>query len=491
MKNVGFVIAGLVLAGAMGCGGSGSPAAIAPDPEVGGSQVRVAGKMSNQIASTAPGGLAVFGFTGAITKAYWSDANPTPEEGEIVVKTRTPRGPELRAMELDGTNQRVIATLSASAENIAVSPDGAWLYFVENYTLKRTPMAGGTPATILTDVFDFCLTPSGSKVVVHRPVAQALSVINSNGSGLVDRISGVPVDTDVIGCSTENHAYFARDVSGSAPQIRGFTLGGTLVNDALIAYANAAYSGSVIDAKRESLYYSIFDISSGERRWYAIRLTSGTGGYLHLLRSDLDPNVEFRSMQFLPDDSKMLVMESAQAGAFVAFASDQRYVINRVVQLTDNFSKAAFAPAPTFRTLVGAGNYASGAAMAMFSEKGNRTPAVVLADCTTRASMTLTRISDDNDGTLIYQIGCDNLTKLHYTKSNSFAQVGVIGSLIGLKGAFIAFNAETGRVSNIVTFTKKPSVKRTPQGIVLEGGELVDHFDGDGKRKPVAPRITF
>lgn len=88
-------------------------------------------------------------------------------------------------------------------------------------------------------------------------------------------------------------------------------------------------------------------------------------------------------------------------------------------------------------------------------------------------------------------MNCDNLTKLHYTKSNSFAQVGVIGSLAGLKGPFIAFNAETRRVSNIVTFTKKPSVDRTPQGIVLEGGELVDHFDAEGKRKPVAPRITL
>ena len=491
MKILSVFVLGVALAGAMGCGGGGSPTAITPDPEVGGSQVRVAGKMSNQIASTAPGGLAVYGFTGAITKAYWSDANPTPEEGEIVIGARTSRGPELLAMELDGSNQRVVAGLTDASENIAASPDGVWVYFVEGTTLKRVPMTGGTPATLLADVADFCLSPNGSRIIVFRPAAQTLSVINANGSGLVNRVLGLPTDTDIIGASTEVNAYFVRDKSTTNPQLRVFSTSGPLFNDLVIAFSNdTSFVNGVIDAKRENLYYRTFDGVSTERRWHVIRFT-GTGGYVYTLRSDLDPNVFFQSMQFLPDNSKMLVVENTAAGAWLSFASDQYEVLNRISSVSLIFAKAAFAPAPTFRTLVGAGNYSSGAALVMFSEKSNRTPAVVLADCTTRASMTLTRISDDNDGTLIYQLNCDNLTKLHYTKSNSFAQVGVIGSLTGLKGAFISFNADTGRVSKVVRFTKKPGVDRTAQGIVLAGGEMVDYFDGEGTRKPISEKITL
>jgi hypothetical protein len=491
MKGLGLLIVALALAGAVGCGGGGSPASIAPDPEVGGSQIRVAGKMSNQIAATTPGGLAVFGFTGAITKAYWSDTNPTAEEGEIVVGTRTARGAEVVAMELDGSNPRVITGLTDFAERVAVSPDGVWAYFVEGATLKRVPMSGGIPTTLLADVADFCLSPSGAKVVVFRPAAQTLSVINANGSGLVNRVSGLPVDTDIIGASTEVNVYFVRDKNTTNPQLRVFSISGPVFNDLVIGFPdNTSFAHGVIDAKRENLYYRTFDGVSTERRWHVMRFT-GTGGYLYTLRTNLDPNVFFQSMQFLPDNSKMLVVESSPTGAWLSFASDQYEVLSRVSGVSFIYAQAAFAPAPTFRTLVGAGNYAGGAAMVMFSEKSNRTPAVVLADCTTRASMTLTRISDDNDGTLIYQLNCDNLTKLHYTKSNSFAQVGVIGSLTGLKGAFIAFNAETGRVSNVITFTKKPSVDRTVQGVVLEGGEMVDHYDGAGTRKPVGEKITL
>jgi hypothetical protein len=43
----------------------------------------------------------------------------------------------------------------------------------------------------------------------------------------------------------------------------------------------------------------------------------------------------------------------------------------------------------------------------------------------------------------------------------------------------------------VVTFTKQPTIDRTPQGIELKGGELVDRFDGEGNRKPISPRIVL
>lgn len=432
----------------------------------------------------------MFGFTGAITKSYWSDANPSSEEGEIVIGTRTPRGAELLSVDLDGTNQRTIATLSARADNIAVSPDGVWLYFVETQVLKRIPMAGGMPTTLLSDVYDFCLTPSGSKLLVFRPVAQTLSVINANGTGLVDRVNNVGPQTDVIGAVSESYAYVAVKIDETSPEIRGITLTGAPAANVFFEMNNIQYHIAAIDWKRESMYLRAFDGGPNKHVWWVARL-SGNDGSWFSLRDDLDQLDWFSSISFLSDNARMLVAHWTAQGWWTSIYTDNHTSLMRILPITSPEAKVAFAPAPTFRTLVGAGNYASGAAMVMFSEKGNRTPAVVLADCTTRASMTLTRISDDNDGTLIYQLNCDNLTKLHYTKSNNFAQVGVIGSLTGLKGAFIAFNAETGRVSNVITFTKKPTVDRRPEGLVLRGGEMIDQFDATGNRKPIGDSIIL
>lgn len=490
MKRNWSVVLGLTVISMVGCGGGGSSVAIAPDPEVGGAQIRVAGKMSSQIASTAPGGLAVFGFTGAITKAYWSDATPTAEDGEIVVATRTPRGAELLAFDFDGNNQRLVVAPGAPADNIAVSPDGVWLYYVENSVLKRVPMAGGTPTTLLNDVFDFCLTPSGAKLLVFRPTAGTLSVINANGTGLVDRVINVGPFTDVIGAVTENFAFVATNYTSNDPEIYRLSLGGTLQWNLWLLLQLSVYKGAVLDWKRENIFISRYDSAASKNRWDVMRLVD-TGAWLQDLRDDVDPNITFNSMSFLPDTKRMLVTEKALNGTWASLANDNLQILSRTMAITDPNAKTAFAAAPTFRTLVGAGNYASGAAAVMFSELANRTPAVVLADCTTRASMTLTRVSDDNDGTLIYQLTCDNLTKLHYTKSNSFTQVSVIGGITGLKGAFIAFNAETGRVSNVITFTKKPTVDRRPEGLVLRGGEMVDQFDVTGNRKPVGDSIIL
>lgn len=474
-----------------GCGGGGSSALNgSPVPEVGGTQVRLAGQMTNEIASSAPGGLAVFGFTGAITKAYWSDATPTAEDGEIVVASRTPRGAELIAMDLDGTNQRSILALSATADRIAVSPDGVWLYYVENYVLKRVPMAGGLPTTLLSDVFEFCLTPNGSKVFVHRPGAATLSVINANGSGLVDRTLNVGLQTDIIGAVTENYAYVVVEVNSSAPEIRGISLSGPTAYDNFYTMTNTTYIDSVLDWKRENIYIRSYSGAFAHKVWMVARLT-GQGGFIQTLNDNVDAVVPFGSMGFLPDNVRILANESAAQGFYISLIDDRLNVLSRVTSVTTYAAQVAFAPAPTFRTLVGAGNYASGAALAMFSEKGNRTPAVVLADCTTRASMTLTRVSDDNDGTLIYRLECDNLTKLHYTKSNSFAQVSVIGGIAGLKGAFVAFNSETGRVSNIVTFTKKPTVRRSLQGWIVEGDGIAGIYNENGDHKPISSRMVL
>lgn len=446
--------------------------------------------MTNEIASSAPGGLAVFGFTGAITKTYWSDATPTTEDGEIVVGAQTPRGAELLAFDPDGTNQRTILTLSSRATGLAVSPDGVWLYFIENSVLKRIPMAGGVPAAaLISDVTDFCLTPSGNKVVVFRPSVNAISVANANGSGLSDRVTGLSINTDLIGASTENLAYYATDLQVATPLIYEFSLSGSLTSQLIAAFSSTSLFNTVLDARRENIYVYLYDSLLTKYIWSVIRLGGPTNSYF-VLRDDLGYSL-LQSLTFTPDNSKILMNDLTVEGAYATFMSDRLSPITRPVLLSREDVRVAFAPSPTFRTLVGSGNYVTGAAAVLFTEKSNRTPAVVLADCTTRTSMTLTRVSDDNDGTLIYRLECDNLTKLHYTKSNSFAQVSVIGGITGLKGAFVAFNAETGRVSNVVTFTKKPTVSRSPQGWVVEGEGVAEAYDGEGVRRPTGPKTVL
>ena len=491
MRAISFVaLATLFILAGCGGGSSGS-STVPPSAEFGGTQIRLAGQMTNEIASSAPGGLAVFGFTGAITKTYWSDATPTTEDGEIVVGAQTPRGAELLAFDTDGTNQRTILTLSSRATGLAVSPDGVWLYFIENSVLKRIPMAGGVPAAaLISDVTDFCLTPSGNKLVVFRPTLNTISVANANGSGLSDRATGVSINSDIIGASTENTAYVVTDLQLASPLVYEFPLSGALNSQLIASFSSTSLINWVLDAKRENIYFFLYDSLLTKYLWSVMRLGGPTNSY-YILRDDFTGNTQMDSMTFTPDNSKILMSDATSEAIYATFMSDRLSPISRPILLTREDTRVAFAASPTFRTLVGSGNYVTGAAAVLFTEKSNRTPAVVLADCTTRTSMTLTRVSDDNDGTLIYRLECDNLTKLHYTKSNSFAQVSVIGGITGLKGAFVAFNAETGRVSNVVTFTKKPTVSRSPQGWVVEGEGVAEAYDGEGVRRPTGPKTVL
>ncbi len=491
MKHWGFVSWAVAALFVVGCGGGGGTGAGTPEPEVGAGQVRLAGQLREPLFDSVGGGLSVYGFTGAITKAYWSDTNPSVADSELVFSMQSIRGDELWACEPDGSNPRLLASLALTVTQIIVSHDGVWCYFIEGGNLKRVAMAGGAVTTVLNDVANFCLTPTSTRAVVYRSNTDTLSVVNVNGTGLVNRLTSAGQQTRIFGCLTEDKALYAQNGFLTNPNVFTITLSGTLVQQNQFSFANHNIESATLDNSRDNVYLRYYSQAEMKTYWGVAPL-SKIGSTVQPIRDDLVSGDYARSLTFSPDGTTLVGARVGTLGSTTLAIYDKNYNITSTIrQLANTNSEAAWAPSPTFRTFVGAGNYASGAAVLLFTDKNSRTPSVVLADATTRASMTLQRVSQDGDPNVVYQLSCDNLTKLHYTKSNNFAQISVVGSITGLKGAFIAFNAETGRVNNVVTFAKQPTIDRTPQGIELKGGELVDRFDGEGNRKPISPRIVL
>lgn len=490
MKGSAWIACVLGALSAVGCGGGGGVAAVDPAPEVGAGSIRLQGAVREPVLANVTGGLSVYGFTGAITKAYWSDANPSVAESELVFSMQSIRGDELWACEPDGANPRLLASLAQTVWQIVVSHDGVYCYFLEGANLKRVPMAGGAVTTVLNDVGNFCLTPSSTRAVVYRSAADTLSVVNVNGTGLSDRITGAGQQTRVVGCPSENAVLFIQDGFGTNPKVYSANLTGAYSGRLEFLFTNHNIETITLDPSRDNLYLRYYSQALMKTYWAVAPLTK-IGSTVHNLREDLTADYA-RKLTFSPDGNSMVGARVGFEASTTLAIYDKNYnVISTLRQLPNTNSESAWAPSPTFRTLVGSGNYAAGAAAVLFSELNSRTPSVVLADATTRASMTLQRVSADGDANVVFQLSCDNLTKLHYTKSNSFTQISVVGSLMGLKGAFVSFNGETGRVNNIVTYTKKPTVSRQAGRVLLEGGEMVDHLDGAGDRKPVGPRIVL
>ncbi|MEQ1824171.1 MAG: hypothetical protein ABL949_16815, partial [Fimbriimonadaceae bacterium] len=132
-----------------------------------------------------------------------------------------------------------------------------------------------------------------------------------------------------------------------------------------------------------------------------------------------------------------------------------------------------WSPFVTSRQFVPANVYTTGAAALLFSEFGKRMPALVLADCTTRASMVVTKAVSDNLSNVVYRLDCDDLSKLHYTKANSYAFNSVVTAAAGLKGCFVSFDAQSGEVTSVLTFTRSPSTRRVAGGFQVAGEGMV------------------
>lgn len=444
---VGFIVAG--------CGGGGASAVVVPPQEFSGGSVRVQGALNPATVDTVAGGLSVYGFSGAITKAYWSDASPTLAETELVFPVSTLRdGDQIVACEPDGYGMRVLVNLADPPSQIRVSNDGAWIYFVESSTLKRVPVAGGPVTSILADVRSFALTPSGTRFVAYRPSADTVVVANVNGTGVEVRLT--PPETTVpfvVGCVSENQGLILDAYESGNPGLYSFNLTGAINRVGWIGFTNSTVYHVEMHPMRDRVL-ALFKSFNDQKTYLVEYFLKELGVWPNIVWSTFEYAGGVQSFAYSPDSQQLLAARFANERLSLELTDRALNVLTGPVATGDLSSYGfAWAPSPTFRTLVGAGNYTSGAAALLLTEKDRRTLSVVLADCTTRTTMQVQRVSDDNDGSLIYQMTCDNLTKLHYTKSNGFVQSSVVGSLTGLKGAFVTFDVGSGRVSNIV----KPS----------------------------------
>lgn len=85
--------------------------------------------------------------------------------------------------------------------------------------------------------------------------------------------------------------------------------------------------------------------------------------------------------------------------------------------------------------------------------------------------MTATEVSGPSAANVVFRLDCDQLSRLYYTDDNSFRYRTVVGAAGSLKGAFVSFDASTGSVDSIVTFTKRPQAKWQAGRLMLTGGE--------------------
>ncbi len=477
-----------------GCGGGGGAAAVAPEPEVVSGPMRLQGQVRSPVIAANGSGLSVFGFAGTISKAYWTDTNPTRAEGEIVFGMATLRdGRQIVACEPDGSNLRVLANFEGELSDLEISPDGAWVYFADNSTLKRVPMAGGNVTTMMQDVYYFELSPSGTKVLALRPTADDVVFANVNGTGVDVRLSPALADPPLIlGVVNDNFGFIAQGFNTTSPKYVRISLSGAIQHQLWVGLNQVELSNVEMHPSRDRILSRYTNLLNGDVTLTEHQLAI-SGPFTAVLRDDLPSSPNVFGMAYSPDGQALVaVQEHAGPNEMRIVTLDRDHnVLATLFRGSFHLATPAWAPGAKFRTFVGAGNYASGAAAVLFSDLNDTTPSVVLADANPRSSMNLTRVSGDNDGTIIFEMTCDALTKLHYTKSNSFAQVGVIGSLTGLKGAIVAFNATTGRVNNVITFTKKPTVSRSGEKWVVEGEGIAEHLTGDGERRPTSNRVVI
>lgn len=486
MKGRGslFVLAGCLLLSGCG-GGSGTGGAVVG----GGGGVATAGMFTLEGQVTDPQILAagdeggnVYGITGNITSATMRDPEPTDAEGEIVFYETNSAGKVIMAMGPDGTGLRQICVAPGAVNQIHTEPTGSYLYFQANNAIYRVSVRGGTPTLILSDVESFALTPSGSVIVAERNSSNQIVKCTSSG-GSVQILSTPATEQIVLSCPSESYAVLwqGTDINslvltaGSTPAFRF----GSGPNPAY--YVNQAASGGL---------FVRMDGSVADKYNYNMAYVSAPGEEQDWDRNSTDNVRKFVYLAASPQGTAFIGREYLAASQ-ISLISPSFEVI-RELHEGANAGPMNWTRPVAARAFVGAGtSYPTGVGAMLFAEVGTTVPSVVFADAVTRASISLTPVSQQGSSNVIYRIEGDNLNKLAYTKTNGYVINTVISAASGLKGALVSFDAATGKVTTVVTYTKKPTVNRTAAGYEISGEGIADVIDGSGAKKPSVGRLVI
>lgn len=474
MKLMGMVVGASVLIA--GCGGGGNLEAGGPGGGGTGGEV-VAGsmKLSGQInqPQVFTGGATVYALTGTIAKAIYNDTTPTIAETEIVFPRGGQTGYELMACSPDGTGIRKICDLSGPVTDVEVHPSGSYVYFTAANSLYRVSFAGGgSPVLLDSDVGQFDITPSGNKIVYRKVIHDGWWIANSTmGSPFrvstdttVPNLTGAVSDVTAILNNQSSDNMYEQSLLGTSNPVLRLSVG-----------ADLGFSACP-DSGDEALYvhftggqYTVKSIltSGSSAQW--IYKTEGPGqSILQILRGT-------------SPDHQTLLFGDIPTG--VVYTTPRDGSSKTIIQQDNAASFPAWSPYLTSRTFVSTVAWPAAAAF-IFSEAGTAVPTVVLADATTRASMVVTKISEQGDSNVVLKLTCDQLTKLNYTTGANFVQKAVVTSGTGLKGAYVSFDASTGKASTIVTFQRPVKEKRIGGRTYVEATDGVQVVELEKGRRP-------
>lgn len=459
-----------------GCGGGGSPD-LAPEETVMAGSTEVVG--TGITLDVASDGATLYGLTGNISRATYNDLNPTLGETEIYFGyTNAWPSWSIDAVSIDGRSRRFVCNAPGGIDFMRAHPAGAYLYFTvfDTYQLYRVPVAGGTPTPILpgVPVSSFAFTPSGDKIVYRKQPHDGWWKANAGGGSPV-KITADTTYYRIWGCLSED---LARMDNWSNP---------TLVED--MSLTTGAYSG----LNNNPVGVSFVRFGTGGLPAWGFAYDANSYWYIFkTYGKGITVKSEFFNRWII--DGAQSDISPSPDGTRAAVPTYPNLVAS--LRVTDGFSTTSIASAAEVsrcswgpfipkRAFLGAGAYPTGAAACIFSEFGKELPAVVLADATTRSSAVLEKVSSPGGPNVVYKLSCDQLTKLHYANNPTFKfNVVVNGVSTGLKGAFISFDAASGDIASVTTFSRAPQVTSTRDGVTLQGGDIAEVVTPEGRRAP-------
>lgn len=456
---------------ATGCGG-GATAGFAD----GGSQGNFNYEGTSLKPTVTSNGSTIFALTGNITKISYNDLNPTLEETELFIGNYQGGSVyQIEASSPDGSGRRVLCSIPSATEGLRAS--ATYVYFVRylsSFDLFRVPYAGGTPTLVKNDVRYFAISPSGSTIAYRKASFDGWWKMNSDGTGS----TLVTADTQF--------SYLGGFQSETVATVYHQIYPTSYLADLILPTSGAVLSGrATVNTSFSAL------AAAGGVNW--VQTTDNGTSVLALYRQvgqfPTDGQAWVGSTYFTymlagsPDGKRCALRQTGYDLRTISVDSGETTGIlpSRAIHSMD------WGPFIKNRLFVGtgAGTYSGGAGAALFSESGMVMPSVVFADAVTRASCVLTRVSGDGNLNITFRLDCDNLNKLHYSDKANYALNALVTSASGLKGCFISFDSESGRITSIVTFTKQPQLFRIANGVRLEGEGMEQVFSrGDASREP-------
>jgi len=368
-----------------------------------------------------------------------------------------PVGPGYRGFveNLDGSSSVAITPLAGNVYAIAYSPDGSKIAFTQqdsstfNSRIWTMP-AGGGSATGISSAADNCTnpvwSPDGSQLMFSRQ-------INASGTfSLAECTNSGANMTTVLG-----------SLQSSSP-VQACFVG----NDPNDIVQTSVSSGTATFTRIEGgAQTKLFSTNSG------IGGVTGSPVGKMILYSDQGSNGGIYAMD----------LDSSAPTAYKLIAG------NGYLQ------SPCWGPYITSRTLIGAGgSFGASAGGFLYGAVNSRIGSMVAVDATTRSSISIQPQSNSNptQSLILATVTATDMTSLKYMNGISSPVVTVFsGATTQATGALLSFDADTGSVVSVVSYTA--SLARPTKGGGVFTGKIIGAWDANGKN--IAPsgatRVNF